>query len=1116
MVRRILIVIILFISLSELRASHVMGGEITYTCIGGNTFVFDLIFYRDCNGAEINMISENIKVWNHPSISSINLPFISRVDISPLCTQVTGGPSPFDCGSGSAGGNGIGAIEKITYRSLPITMNGIPPVQGWIFTYENFSRSGAITNMVSPSSYGITIAAKMYAIPGFDGSGCSDSSPRFLQEPNFVSCAGSPYIYNMNAVDPDLDSLSFSFGIPYNYFPGATAYNPPSAPIPVPFETGFSYTNPTPSNTINPLNIGATVDSNNGELSFTSYTTGTYVVKISVKSFRSGVLISEVEREMQLIVNGCTQANNAPIINPPFAGGSYETTVIAGNVINFSLNAVDTDLLQNGTLQSLTLIASGPMFGNGFNTNTGCDIEPCAQLNSTLPIVSPQNVTANFIWQTDCNHLVNQYGIVADVVPYNFVFRVQDDFCQVPKVSYATVTIKVVNPGVLPPTSITCIQTAPNGDLTINWNSSNNPTNSFVSYRLRSLQGLDITIPDISTTSYTIPAVNAAHDFYIGVQSGCNGNIVKYSDTLKNIHLVLTNPGNGTAVLLWNTPINPQGPTMNNFVHIYREYPTNTFELIDSVPYSTLQYKDTIDICSDLIGYHLVLPNSPCSYNSNYAYDTFEDMITPDIPVILSAGADTSQNGNVLITWNQNGQEDTYGYVVYTFDSNGFLFELDTVWGWQNTSYTYPDNLANGPLSYSVAAFDSCFTSSFPVTYQTSAKAYINKTMVLDGEIQMCEKTATFSWTPYVGRTVSAYRIWKKHNGSWENVLSTNDTSATVSVENGESYCFYVEALFNDGIGAFSSPSCFVVPSPGQPSFHYFKLATINVDDVILTDYIDASVGIQAIQFERRRALDGAFEIIATVPVSSNFTSFIDETANVNEYSLEYRTKFIDSCGGLAPNNANINRTIFVSGSSDEYDLINSISWNRYEGFNAGVSHYLIYRSLNGSFTEGPIAQITNLDNNQEIYSYADEIDSLVSNVESTGISDYSNGAMCYRIVAVEKTGNIFGFQDSSQSNDLCLNYKPLVFIPNAFTPGGLNPIFIPVITNVSETNYSFQILNRWGDVFFSTHDILQGWDGKIALNGNDAANDIYIYRIEFEDQNGKFHTKTGMVSLLR
>lgn len=1116
MSKKLLFVLLLLVILPNIRASHVMGGEITYTCIGNNTFIFELVFYRDCNGAEVNVVAEDIKVWNHPTLQNISLPFLTRVDISPLCTLVPGGPPPFDCGSGSAAGNGIGAIEKVIYKSSPIQINGTPPAQGWIFTYENFSRSGAITNMVNPSSYGITLTAKMYAIPGFNGSGCSDSSPRFLQEPNFVSCAASPYVYNMNAVDPDLDSLSFSLGIPFNHFPGATAYNPPTSPIPVPFETGFSYTNPTPSNTINPLNIGATVNSNNGELSFTSYTTGTYVVKICVKSFRSGVLISEVEREMQLIVNGCTQANNAPLINPPFSGGSYDISVTAGTLVNFNLNAVDDDLLQDGNPQNLVLIASGPMFGNGFNTNTGCAIEPCAQLNSTLPVISPQNVTANFSWQTDCNHLVNQYGNEADVVPYNFVFRVQDDFCQVPKVSYATVTINVVNPGVLPPTSISCIQTALNGDLTINWNSSINPTNTFSSYRLRSLQGLDITIPDISTTSYTIPAVNAAHDFYIGVQSGCNGNVVKYADTLKNIHLVLTNPGNGTAILQWNTPSIAQGPNMNNFVHIYREYPINNFELIDSVPYTTMQYKDTIDICSDVIGYHLVLPNSPCPYTSNHAYDTFEDMITPDIPIILSAGADTTQDGNVLITWNQNGQPDTYGYVIYTFDQNGFLYELDTVWGWQNTSYSYTENLTNGPFTYSVAAFDSCTTNSFPITFQTSAKASLNVTMLLTEQIQMCEKIINFSWTPYVGRIVDNYILWKKQNDSWENILSTTETSATVDVENGESYCFFVEAKFNDGFGAFSSPSCFVVPSPGQPSYHYFKLATVEGDNVVLTNYIDASVGVQSIVFERRQAAGGAFEFLATVPVTNNFTTFTDDTKLVNETSLEYQTKYIDSCGFFSATYANINRTIHATGISNEYDLINSIQWNRYEGFNAGVSHYLVYRSLNGSFSEAPIASIPNSDNNQEIFSYTDAVDSLISNTESADISEYTNGAMCYRIVAVENTGNIYGFQDSSRSNDVCLNYKPLVFIPNAFTPGGLNPIFIPVITNVSELNYSFQILNRWGDSFFQTNSILEGWDGKIAATGRDASNDTYIYRIIYEDQNGNTHTKKGTVSLVR
>ena len=35
-------------------------------------------FYRDCNGAEVNVISETIRVWNHPSITEITLNFVSE------------------------------------------------------------------------------------------------------------------------------------------------------------------------------------------------------------------------------------------------------------------------------------------------------------------------------------------------------------------------------------------------------------------------------------------------------------------------------------------------------------------------------------------------------------------------------------------------------------------------------------------------------------------------------------------------------------------------------------------------------------------------------------------------------------------------------------------------------------------------------------------------------------------------------------------------------------------------------------------------------------------------------------------------------------------------------
>ena len=166
---------ILFLSFSiSLHASHVMGGEITWSCSGSNTYEFQLVFYRDCNGAEVNIISEDIRVWNHPTLNSIVLNFISREDISPSCTVVAGSPPMLECGTGSAAGNGVGAIERITYRSNPISIEGIPPSEGWIFTYEHFSRSNAISNLSDPSTFGITLAAKMFANPNSTDNTCNN------------------------------------------------------------------------------------------------------------------------------------------------------------------------------------------------------------------------------------------------------------------------------------------------------------------------------------------------------------------------------------------------------------------------------------------------------------------------------------------------------------------------------------------------------------------------------------------------------------------------------------------------------------------------------------------------------------------------------------------------------------------------------------------------------------------------------------------------------------------------------------------------------------------------------------------------------------------------------
>ena len=144
---RFYLLLLLLVSLSfHGKAAHVLGGDITWRCVGGD-YVFQLVFYRDCNGGIANPVSESIQVWGHPTITVIQLDFQSQTDISPLCTQVAGGPVPLDCGVGQGGGNGIGAIEKIVYVSDPITLSGVPPASGWVFTYQNFARNANTKNM---------------------------------------------------------------------------------------------------------------------------------------------------------------------------------------------------------------------------------------------------------------------------------------------------------------------------------------------------------------------------------------------------------------------------------------------------------------------------------------------------------------------------------------------------------------------------------------------------------------------------------------------------------------------------------------------------------------------------------------------------------------------------------------------------------------------------------------------------------------------------------------------------------------------------------------------------------------------------------------------------------
>jgi gliding motility-associated-like protein len=1094
--RKIWIILLLILFSQKIRASHVMGGEISWECNGAGQYVFQLVFYRDCNGAEVNVISENIGVWNHPSLTQITVNFISRIDISPTCTPVAGSPVPLDCGTGMGGGNGVGAIEKITYRSNPVSISGVPPASGWIFTYDNYSRSNALTNISNPSTYGITLAAKMFALPNSVAGTCLDNSPVFLQEPYMVSCAGTPYVYNMNPVDPDLDSLNVQFGIPYNYLNGGI-YNLPSNPAPVPFEPGFSYTSPTPGTALNASNVPAQIDPTSGELKFTSFTTGNYVVKVLIRSFRNGTLIAEVERELQIAITACT-GNNSPVIAPPFGGTSFETNVIAGTAVNFTLSSSDIENLQDGSPQSNFLTASGPMFGTNFTSTIGCAIAPCATLNATPLISGLQGVSTDFNWTTTCDHLVGADGNALDVVPYHFVFRIQDDYCQVPKVSYATVTINVINPGVISAPDITCIEGDNSGNVTINFTPVSDPGGTFVQYELHSLQaGLLTTSPALGTNSFTIPS-GTAQDLYVGVVSGCNGNTTRFSDTLSNIFLTLNNPSNGTAILQWNDPSSTPTSSMGSYYYIMREYPAGSWIIIDSVPYGVNFYKDTIDICEAFLNYQIVLPNIPCDFTSNIEGDDFEDMMTPDIPVIQSASIDTL-TGNLVLNWNENYQSDTYGYVVYTFDANGFIYELDTVWGISNTSYSYSPNIDNGPLSYSVAAFDSCWTPAVPPTYQTSAKATVHTTVFLQTTINICNTSVELSWSPYIGWSDDiSYIIWMKQPGdSWSNVGSAETTSFSFKGNVLENYCFVIEAISASGISSFSNPVCTTITTASPPAFNYLQVATVLNDQVLLEHLIEATDAVQAISIQRQNA-GGGFDELIVIPVSSNNISYTDSNVDPNSQSYTYRVQIIDSCGNYT-SYSNYARTILLHVSKDDVRLTTQLNWSAYAQFDGSILGYTIYRGIDGNFNGLPLATV-----GPNVYFYEDTLEDVVF-----------TGKVCYYVEAIEGS-NRYDDSKISRSNVACEVFDPIVYIPNAFWPEGINKVFKPVISIYDASDCRFTVFDRWGQAIFNTTSFNEGWNGQLDNSGEMANSDTYVYMISFKDGNGIEIIKRGHVTLLR
>jgi gliding motility-associated-like protein len=100
------------------------------------------------------------------------------------------------------------------------------------------------------------------------------------------------------------------------------------------------------------------------------------------------------------------------------------------------------------------------------------------------------------------------------------------------------------------------------------------------------------------------------------------------------------------------------------------------------------------------------------------------------------------------------------------------------------------------------------------------------------------------------------------------------------------------------------------------------------------------------------------------------------------------------------------------------------------------------------------------------------------------------------------------------------VNPDVVFYVPNAFTPGadGLNDVFQVFIppSGADYSTYSIVVYDRWGELIFQSTDITQPWTGAKNNSGPILKQDVYVWKIHFQDEKKKHYEKMGHVSLLR
>ncbi len=297
---------------NSILATHIVGGEMTYTYLGNNQYKLRLDLYIDC-------------VNGNPQAIDSDKTALFGIFYGNTRQMVPGYPV-------SVGRSGPERITKTNYNCIAVQPNACvdhywyertvtlsPRTGGYYISFQRCCRNGTITNITDPGGAG---ANYWTFIPNSNQVGNNNSATFKELPPNFL-CTNTALRFDHSAKDPDGDSLVYSLTTPFTG--GNRDFPRPDDGISgqmdrPPFDVitwRNAYTAQDPINGFPKMSI----DSQTGYLTLTPTQAGQFVVGISVKEYRNGVFINETIRDYQFNVQACVINVMSSFFAPKFICG---------------------------------------------------------------------------------------------------------------------------------------------------------------------------------------------------------------------------------------------------------------------------------------------------------------------------------------------------------------------------------------------------------------------------------------------------------------------------------------------------------------------------------------------------------------------------------------------------------------------------------------------------------------------------------------------------------------------------------------------------------------------------------------------------------------------------